>query len=86
VAKVRRAGCAERRRPSRTREGHDAERAGAGHHESPGKRGLTDIAARSWSYVTLGYGHGEQWWRAFCYRLRMAGYDGWLSIEHEDVI
>ena len=42
--------------------------------------GLTDIAARSWSYVTLGYGHGEQWWHAFCYRLRMAGYDGWLSI------
>ena len=42
--------------------------------------GLTDVAARSWSYVTLGYGHGEQWWHAFCYRLRMAGYDGWLSI------
>ena len=48
--------------------------------------GLTDVAARSWSYVTLGYGHGEQWWHAFCYRLRMAGYDGWLSIEHEDVM
>jgi len=47
--------------------------------------GLTDVAARSWSYITLGYGHGEQWWRAFCYRLRLAGYDGWLSIEHEDV-
>jgi len=42
--------------------------------------GLTDIAARSWRYVTLGYVHGEQWWRAFCYRLRMAGYDGWLPI------
>jgi sugar phosphate isomerase/epimerase len=48
--------------------------------------GLTDIAARSWSYVTLGYGHGEEWWSAFCYRLRMVGYDGWLSIEHEDVM
>lgn len=48
--------------------------------------GLTDIAARSWSYITLGFGHGETWWRQFCYRLRMAGYDGWLSIEHEDVI
>jgi len=47
---------------------------------------LTDIAARSWSYITLGYGHGEEWWRAFCYRLRMVGYDGWLSIEHEDVM
>jgi sugar phosphate isomerase/epimerase len=48
--------------------------------------GLTDIAARSWSYVTLGIGHGEEWWRQFCYRLRMAGYDGWLSVEHEDVL
>ncbi|WP_425098309.1 sugar phosphate isomerase/epimerase family protein [Tropicibacter sp. S64] len=47
---------------------------------------LMDIPARSWSYVTLGFGHGEEWWRQFCYRLRMAGYDGWLSIEHEDVI
>lgn len=47
---------------------------------------LTDIAARSWSYVTLGFGHGEAWWRQFCYRLKMAGYDGWLSIEHEDVL
>lgn len=45
---------------------------------------LTDVAERSWSYVTLGYGHDESWWRTFCYRLRMVGYDGWLSIEHED--
>lgn len=47
---------------------------------------LTDIAARSWSYITLGFGHAEGWWREFCYRLRLAGYDGWLSIEHEDVV
>lgn len=47
---------------------------------------LMNIAERSWSYVTLGYGHGEGWWRQFCYRLKMAGYDGWLSIEHEDVL
>ena len=47
---------------------------------------LIDIPARSWSYITLGYGHDESWWRDFCYRLRMAGYDGWLSIEHEDVM
>ncbi len=45
---------------------------------------LMDIPARSWSYTTLG--HGEEWWRQFCYRLKMAGYDGWLSIEHEDVL
>lgn len=30
--------------------------------------------------------HPESWWREFCYRLRMVGYDGWLSIEHEDVV
>ena len=47
---------------------------------------LLDIAARSWSYITLGFGHGEAWWRQFCYRLKMAGYDGWLSVEHEDVM
>jgi len=47
---------------------------------------LTDIPARAWSYITLGYGHDEAWWKAFCYRLRMVGYDGWLSIEHEDVL
>jgi sugar phosphate isomerase/epimerase len=47
---------------------------------------LMDVAARSWSYVTLGFGHGEEWWRQLCYRLRMNGYDGWLSIEHEDVM
>ena len=47
---------------------------------------LMDIPARSWSYVTLGFGHGEEWWRQFCYRCKMAGYDGWLSIEHEDVL
>lgn len=39
---------------------------------------------RSWSYVTLGHGHGEEWWRAFCATLAAAGYDDVLSIEHED--
>jgi sugar phosphate isomerase/epimerase len=47
---------------------------------------LDDVAARAWSYITLGYGQAEHWWRDFCYRLRLAGYDGWLSVEHEDVM
>lgn len=47
---------------------------------------LTDIPGRAWSYITLGYGNGESWWRGFCYRLRTAGYDGWLASEHEDVM
>ena len=44
------------------------------------------VRDRAWSYITLGIGHGEQWWRQFCYRLRINGYDGWLSIEHEDIV
>ena len=44
------------------------------------------VRDRAWSYITLGIGYGEQWWRQFCYRLRINGYDGWLSIEHEDII
>jgi sugar phosphate isomerase/epimerase len=45
-----------------------------------------NVKDRAWNYVTLGYGHGEQWWREFCYGLRLNGYDGWLSIEHEDIV
>ena len=39
---------------------------------------------RSWDYRTLGFGHGEFWWRNFLSVLRLIGYDGTLSIEHED--
>jgi sugar phosphate isomerase/epimerase len=46
----------------------------------------SEVAARSWNYVTLGFGHGEEWWRRFCAALRMAGYDDVLSIEHEDAL
>ncbi|MCW3475337.1 sugar phosphate isomerase/epimerase family protein [Limobrevibacterium gyesilva] len=41
---------------------------------------------RAWGYVTLGFGHGESWWREFCTALRLAGYDDVLSIEHEDLL
>jgi sugar phosphate isomerase/epimerase len=47
---------------------------------------LMDIPGRAWSYITLGFGNDQQFWKDFCYRLRMVGYDGWLSIEHEDVM
>ena len=47
---------------------------------------LMDIPARSWSYITLGFGHGEEWWRQFCTALKLAGYDDVLSIEHEDMM
>ena len=42
------------------------------------------VATRSWNYVTLGYGHGDLWWRDFVIQLRQNGYDDVLSIEHED--
>jgi sugar phosphate isomerase/epimerase len=37
-----------------------------------------------WAYRTLGYGHGTQFWADFISTLRSVGYDGVLSIEHED--
>ena len=40
--------------------------------------------SRAWSYVTLGHGHNEAWWRGFVDTLADVGYDGVLSIEHED--
>jgi sugar phosphate isomerase/epimerase len=42
------------------------------------------VAKRSWVFRTVGYGHGEDFWRKFVSTLRLAGYDGVLSIEHED--
>ena len=42
------------------------------------------VTARSWNYVTLGYGHDDGWWRGFVNALRAADYDDVLSIEHED--
>lgn len=44
----------------------------------------TDEVNRSWIFRTVGYGHGPEFWRAFVSELRLAGYDGAISIEHED--
>lgn len=44
----------------------------------------TDEAHRSWIFRTVGYGHGKEFWNDFVSTLRMIGYDGALSIEHED--
>lgn len=41
-------------------------------------------ARRSWSFRTVGYGHDEGFWRDLVSELRLVGYDGVLSIEHED--
>ena len=44
----------------------------------------TDERNRGWIFRTCGYGHGAEWWSEFISTLRMVGYDGVLSIEHED--
>mgnify|MGYP000011746095 CR=1 FL=1 len=46
--------------------------------------GYLDEARRSWIFRTVGYGHGAEFWKDFVSALRIAGYDGVLSIEHED--
>ena len=43
-----------------------------------------DEANRSWLFRTVGYGHGEPHWKDVVSTLRMVGYDGTVSIEHED--
>jgi sugar phosphate isomerase/epimerase len=44
----------------------------------------TDEIDRSWIFRSVGYGHGEEHWKDVVSTLRMIGYDGALSIEHED--
>jgi sugar phosphate isomerase/epimerase len=44
----------------------------------------TDEPNRSWLFRSIGYGHGESHWKDVVSTLRMVGYEGALSIEHED--
>jgi sugar phosphate isomerase/epimerase len=43
-----------------------------------------DELNRSWIFRTIGYGHGAEFWTDFVSVLRTVGYDGAISIEHED--
>ncbi len=43
-----------------------------------------DEINRGWIFRTVGYGHGAEVWKDIISTLRMIGYDGTLSIEHED--
>jgi sugar phosphate isomerase/epimerase len=49
---------------------------------------ITEPDSRAWNYVTHGLGHpgGATFWADFVYNLRSVGYDGTLSIEHEDAL
>ncbi len=42
------------------------------------------VTERPWAYRTVGFGHDALWWRGFVSALRAGGFDGVLSIEHED--
>ena len=43
-----------------------------------------DILNRAWVFRTVGYGHGQEIWNAIISTLKAVGYDGAISIEHED--
>ena len=46
--------------------------------------GYAEEADRSWLFRSIGYGHDEGHWKDVVSTLRMVGYEGALSIEHED--
>ena len=43
-----------------------------------------ELKGRAWIFRTVGYGHGDDFWKPFVSMLRVYGYDGVISIEHED--
>ena len=43
-----------------------------------------DLSARSWVFRTVGYGTDTKMWKDLISTLAMIGYDGAVSIEHED--
>lgn len=45
-----------------------------------------DLSDRSWTFRTVGYGSDTKLWKDMMSALRMAGYDGAVSIEHEDAL
>jgi len=47
-------------------------------------KAYSDELNRSWIFRTVGYGHGEETWRRIISALQLVGYEGTISIEHED--
>ena len=47
-------------------------------------KGYGDVLNRSWVFRTVGYGHGADIWNDMISTLKAVGYDGAISIEHED--
>ena len=44
------------------------------------------VAGRAWTFRSVGYGHDEYFWKEVVTALQTVGYDGTLSIEHEDAL
>jgi DNA-(apurinic or apyrimidinic site) lyase len=44
----------------------------------------TEEPDRSWLFRSIGYGYDLDFWRDVVSTLRMVGYEGTLSVEHED--
>ncbi|GAB2537384.1 sugar phosphate isomerase/epimerase family protein [Gracilibacillus alcaliphilus] len=44
----------------------------------------TDELNRSWIFRTVGFGHGIEEWKRIISALQLVGYEGAVSIEHED--
>ena len=45
---------------------------------------FSEVKNRSWVFRTIGYGHDAKVWKDMMSALRIVGYDGPISIEHED--
>lgn len=46
---------------------------------------VTETKSRTWNYVAVGCGKDLLWWKEFFSVLRMTGYDGYVSLEMEDL-
>ena len=49
-------------------------------------KNLGNVAERSWVFRTVGYGHDKKLWNDIISALKTVGYDGIVSIEHEDAL
>ncbi len=46
---------------------------------------IDKCSERAWNYVAVGCGHDLQWWKEFFSVVRMTGYNGFVSLEMEDL-
>ncbi len=51
----------------------------------PETKPVTDSKNRTWNYVAVGCGKDLQWWKEFFSVARMMGYNGYVSLEMEDL-